>query len=261
MSDVLLTEVTDNGVLVITFNRPNKKNAFNRPAWEALTQTLNDAKSDPSVACVVLTGSGNDFSSGMDLGDFSSGNDNEEHPFYAAQQVVVNFDKPLIAAAKGIAIGGGATLLFHCDIVYVGKSLKMRLPFVSLGLVPEFAASHTLQAMIGSRRAAELFYTAEWINAERALDIGIATQIFEDADLFKNTMLKANDIAKWPVASLQETKRCLKASHNAGLKAAMELEKAGMDKLAGSPENIEAVMAFMEKREPDFKQFRKCVEE
>jgi enoyl-CoA hydratase/carnithine racemase len=165
----------------------------------------------------------------------------------------MNFDKPLIAAAPGVAIGGGATLLFHCDVVYVGESLKMRLPFVNLGLVPEWASSYMLQVNIGARRAAELFYTAEWINAERAVETGIATRAYADDALLDKAKAKAAEMAQWPVRSLQETKRCLKVAHQAGIQAAVEVEMAGMQKQAGSPENIEAVMAFMEKRQPDFK--------
>ncbi len=259
MTDLIISELHDSGVLHLILNRPQKKNAFNRPAWQALTDLLNDARNNPAVACVVISGAGADFSSGMDLSDFSSpdGGSADEHPFYETQQAVIDFDKPLIGAAKGIAVGGGATLLFHCDVVYVGTTLKMRLPFVNLGLVPEFAASYMLQAMIGTRRAAELFYTAEWITAERALEVGIATKIFDEAELVEQALAKANEMAQWPVISLQETKRCLKATHAAGLKAAMEIERDGMKRLAGGPENIEAVMAFIEKRAPDFKQFRK----
>lgn len=257
MSEPILSELHDSGVLHIIINRPQKKNAFNRPAWQAFADLLNKARNNPAVACAVISGAGNDFSSGMDLSDFSGEGTLEEHPFYAAQQAVIDFDKPMIGAAKGTAVGGGATLLFHCDVVYVGESLKMRLPFVNLGLVPEFAASYMLQQVIGSRRAAELFYTAEWINADRAVETGIATRKCVDAELVETAIAKANEMAQWPVISLQETKRCLKASHSAGLKVAMELEKAGMKKLAGGPENVEAVMAFIEKRQPDFKQFRK----
>lgn len=257
MTDLIIKNLSEDGVLHITFNRPQKKNAFNRPLWRLFTETLIEAQNNPSVACVVLSGAGSDFSSGMDLNDFSGDGSADEHPFYAAQQATLNFDKPLIAAAKGIAVGGGATLLFHCDVIYVGESLRMRLPFVSLGLVPEFAASYMLQSMIGSRKAAELFYTAEWINADRALDTGIATAICKDDELVEHALSKANEIAQWPIVSLQETKRCLKLAHTENLNAAMQVERAGMDKLAGGPENIEAVMAFIEKRQPDFKQFRK----
>ena len=257
MTDVILSDLSANGVLHLTLNRPKKKNAFNRPMWSAFRAALDSARENPAVACVVISGAGADFSSGMYLNDFSGEGDAEEHPFYGAQQAAIDFDKPLIAAAKGIAVGGGATLLFHCDMIYVGTSLRMRLPFVSLGLVPEFAASYMLQSIIGSRRAAELFYTAEWIDAERALETGIATDCIDDEGLVAHALAKANEVAQWPVISLQETKRCLKLAHSDALQAAMKIERAGMDKLAGGPENIEAVMAFIEKREPNFKQFRK----
>ncbi len=255
--DVILKSLSEEGVLTLTFNRPEKKNAFNRPAWAELRDTFISAKDDPKIACVILRGAGNDFSSGMDLADFGGEGDANEHPFYSAQKAVMDFDKPLIGAAKGIAVGGGATLLFHCDIIYVGESLRMRLPFVSLGLVPEFAASYMLQQIIGSRRAAELFYTAEWIDTARALETGIATASFSDEELFAKADSKANEIAQWPIASLQATKRCLKLTHKSGLELASKEERDGMEALAGGPENMEAVMAFIEKREPNFKQFRK----
>ena len=98
---------------------------------------------------------------------------------------------------------GGATLLFHCDVLYVGESLRMRLPFVSLGLVPEFASSYQLQANIGARRAAELLFTAEWITAPRALETGIATAVLPDAELFAHALAKAREIAQWPTSALR----------------------------------------------------------
>jgi enoyl-CoA hydratase/carnithine racemase len=254
MSNTILKEFID-GVLLITLNRPQRKNAFSGESWLALAATLDSAREDSRVACVVLVGAGDDFSSGMDLADFSSGDGNpaEEQPFYQAQRAVLDFDKPMIGAAKGIAIGGGATLLFHCDLVYVGQSLRMRLPFVSLGLVPEFASSYLLQANIGAQRAAELMYTAEWIDADKAVDVGIARQKYPDSELLQRALEKAREIAQWPVRSLQETKRCMKVAHAPALEAAVQLEKEGMEKMAGSPENVEAVMAFLEKRKADFK--------
>ena len=257
MSEEIILKEYNDGVLTLRCNRPNKKNAFNSAGWLALAEAFNSAKEDPTVACVVMTGAGADFSSGMDLGDFSQEPSDQEMPFYQAQRAVVEFDKPLIAAAKGIAVGGGATLMLHADIIYVGHSLRMRLPFVSLGLVPEFAASYTLQSMIGLRRANELFFTAEWIHAARALEVGIATAVYNDQDLLVKAQEKAAEIAKWPVRSLQFTKRCLKVPHKAALDAVIEVEKDLMQQLAMSPENIEAVTAIFEKREPNFKQFRK----
>ena len=171
-------------------------------------------------------------------------------------QALCAFDKPLVAAARGVAVGFGATFLFHCDGVYAGQSLRLRLPFVSLGVVPEAAASFLLPAMIGTRRAAELLFTAEWVDAARALDLGIATRVLPDAELLGGALEKAREIARWPVSALQATKQALLRARADGVRAALETEAALMAKLAGSPENIEAVVAFLEKRPPDFARFR-----
>jgi len=251
MSDTVLID-HNQGVRHLTLNRPAKKNAFNTEQWKAFTVALADAQQDDSVRVVLVSGAGGNFSSGQDLSAFMEATDGEEHPFDACAQLVCDFDKPLIAAVDGIAIGGGATLAFHADILYVADSLRMRLPFVSLGLVPEFASSYVLQASIGSRRAAELFYTAEWITAERAVETGIATARSSDAELLAHAKEKAAEIAQWPVNSLRETKRCLKLAHTKGQQAALELESESMMRQAGSAENIEAITAFMEKRAPKF---------
>ena len=256
----VLRELSD-GVLLLTLNRPKKKNAFNDPQWDGFRDALNDAREDPAVAVVVLTGAGEDFSTGQDLAAFGASSeprdDGRPSGFYGCAEAVAAFDKPLVAAAKGLCVGGGATILFHCDLLYVGESVRMRLPFVSLGLVPEFASSYLLQAAIGSRRAAELFYTAEWIDAKRALETGIATSVHPDADVLDVALSKAREIAKHPVSSLQATKRTLLAARATGVAAAFQAEDEGMKAQAGSPENVEAVRAFLEKRQPDFAQFRK----
>jgi len=254
MSDTVRREFSD-GVLLLSLNRPHKKNAFNNEQWDAFSVALNDAKADPQVAVVVVTGAGADFCSGVDLSAFGGSGEGEQ-PFDRTARTVCEFDKPLLAAAKGVAIGGGATFLFHCDVVYVGHSLRLRLPFVSLGLVPEFGSSYRLQANIGAQRAAELFYTAEWVDASRAVEAGIAAASFPDDTLLEHTMAKAREIAQWPVGSLRATKRTLMLAHQAGLAAALQVEHEGMRAQVGSPENIEAFRAFVEKRKPDFHKLR-----
>jgi enoyl-CoA hydratase/carnithine racemase len=240
------------GVVLLTLNRPEKKNALNNAMWRELQAAFEQASADDSVAVLLLTGAGKDFCAGVDLADFA--NADGEHPYASCARVIAAFDKPWVCAARGIAIGGGATILFHADMVYVGESLRLRLPFVNLGLVPEFASSYTLQANIGARRAAELMYTADWIDAARALDVGIATAVCADETLLDTALERAQTVAQWPVSALRETKRCLKAVHQAGIEAAFKVEDEGMARQAGSPENIEAVMAFIEKRKPDFSQ-------
>ncbi len=252
MSDSILTENRD-GVLVVTLNRPEKKNAINTAMWIALRETFLGAATDDSVTCVLLHGAGDHFCSGVDLSSFSEASPEEEHPFESAARSVADFDKPMVAAAAGAAVGGGATVLFHADIVYVGESLRMRLPFANLGLVPEWASSYMLQANIGAQRAAELFYTAEWIDADKARNCGIAAEVLPDADLFEHAMAKAAEIAQWPVNALREIKRCLRMHHTSAIDAAFQAEQAAMARQAGSPENIEAITAFMEKRAPNFR--------
>ena len=166
------------------------------------------------------------------------------------------FDKPLLGAGKGVAVGGGCTMLIACDVVYLGDSARLRLPFASLALVPEIASSYTLQSAIGRQRAAELFFTAEWIDATRALEMGMVARTFPDDEVLPEALAKAREMAQWPVNSLQAIKRTLMLPHRDAIRAALELEDSSMMEMAGSPENIEAVTAFIEKRAPDFKQFR-----
>ena len=241
-----LVTLTDK-VLHIVFNRPEKKNCFDRAGWLGLRDAFVRARTDDDVSVVLLTGAGKDFSAGVDLNDFG-GDPNERPPFELMMDELCALDKPLVAGATGVAVGFGATALFHCDVVYVGKSLRLRLPFVSLGLVPEAASSYLLQVMIGSRRAAELFYTAEWVSAERALETGIATRVYADEELADAALAKAREIAQWPMRSLRATKRCLKVAHSAAVTAARDAEMEGMKQQAGSPENVEAIMAFLKRR-------------
>lgn len=255
MSDTVLQQLDDDGVLLLTLNRPNKKNAFNNEQWLAFRDALVAACDNPKVACVVITGAGKDFSSGVDLNDFSEADG--EHPFEISAKALVDFDKPVVSAARGVAVGGGATLLLHTDVVYVGSSLRLRFPFTALGLVPEWGSSYQLQAIIGARKAAELMYTSEWVNAEKAVDLGIATATFDDEEVLERAMEKAREIAHWPIPSLVETKKLMRSVHRAAIHSAMGGEAEGMSRLAGTPENIEAVVAIMEKRPADFKQFRK----
>jgi len=272
MSDERVLREQQDGVLLLTLNRPQKKNAFDDAAWHAFASALDEARADADVAVVVVVGGGRDFSAGVDLSSFrgpladapppdardggAASGAIGKTPFGRCLDAVVAFDKPLLAAPRGVGVGFGATFLFHCDVVYAGESLRLRLPFVSLGLVPEAASSYLLPAAIGAQRAAELFYTAEWIDAARALESGIVARVFPDDAVLEATLAKAREIAKHPVGSLQATKRCLKAVQAASIAVAREVEDAGMAKQAGSPENIEAVMAFFEKRPPDFKKVR-----
>ena len=254
MSNTVLKELND-GILLLTLNRPEKKNSFNVEQWTAFAAELDAARGNDDVNVVVITGAGSDFSAGQDLRD--AGVPGALQAYRITERAVVDFDKPLVGAAKGVAVGGGATILFHSDVLYVGESLRMRLPFNSLGMAPEFASSYMLQVLIGPQRAAELLMTTEWIDADKALDAGIASRKFKDDELLQNAMAKAAEIAQWPLTSLLETKRCLKMAHKAGIETALKVEREAMDRLAGGPASIEAMMAFIEKRKPNFRNLKK----
>ncbi|MGY8737759.1 MAG: enoyl-CoA hydratase/isomerase family protein [bacterium] len=258
----MLTELDEHGVLLVTMNRPKKKNAFDEEQWDSFASTLAAAEKNPQVAVVVLTGAGGNFSSGADLGAFRGGDrppreDGFASGFFAAEAKILSFSKPLIAAVTGVAVGGGCTIAIASDIVYVGEGLRARLPFANLGLVPEIASSHTLQATIGRQRANELMFSAEWIDAARALEVGMAARVLPDAELLDAALEKAREIAQWPISGLVAIKRTMNQAHQAAIAAALEVEHDEMSKAQGSPENIEAIKAFIEKRKPDFRQFRK----
>jgi enoyl-CoA hydratase/carnithine racemase len=243
------------GVLVLTLNRPDKKNAIDTEMWVAIREAFRDAAADDSVRCLLLCGAGDHFCSGVDLASFGDSAPGEEHPFESAARAVVEFDKPLVAAAQGVAVGGGATVLFHADLVYIGESFRLRLPFASLGLVPEWGSSYMLQANIGPQRAAELFYTAEWVDADKALAYGLAADLLPASDLFAHALSRAQQISRWPVNALREIKRSLRLHHLPAIDTAIRHEQEAMLRQAGSPENVEAITAFMEKRAPDFSKF------
>lgn len=247
------------GVACLTLDRPEKRNAFNDALYDALRDALLEAKADDDVGAVLLAGEGAGFSAGQDLSELGrtgegSGGASGFPPFMDAVQ---SFDKPLLAAVHGAAVGIGTTLLLHCDVVYVGESARLRLPFTSLGIVPEAGSSALLPAIVGPQRAAELFYTAEWIPAERAVALGLAARRLPDAELLDAAFARAREIAAQPLASLRETKRLLLAQRADALRAAREGEDAAMARTIGSPENREALRAFRERRPPDFRRARK----
>jgi enoyl-CoA hydratase/carnithine racemase len=174
-SPLALTHLDEEGVLTITMNRPDRRNAMNPEAFRAVGEAFVRAQTDPAVAVVLLTGAGDDFSSGMDL-TASHQPTGGPPPFEFMMDAICTLEKPLVAAVRGCAIGYGMTVLFHCDVVYVGESARMRMPFANLGLVTEAASCYLAPLVIGQKQAAELLYTADWVDAARAVEYGIATR-------------------------------------------------------------------------------------
>ncbi len=255
MSDQTIVRETQDGVSLLRMNRPEKKNAFNGAQYDAFRSALEEAEADDRIGAVVVTGQGNAFSAGQDLSEFDPGQapDGAAQGFPRFIDALSRFEKPLLAAVNGAGVGIGATLLLHCDVVYLAKSARLRFPFTALGIVPEAASSLLLPLVVGPQRAAELFFTAEWIDAAYALELGIATRVFDDAELLGASLAKAHEIAAQPVGALRATKRLLLATRAPTLQAVLDRELETMAARVGSPENLEAVAAFFEKRPANFR--------
>lgn len=243
------------GVVLLTLNRPEKRNAFNDRQYDDLAGALGEARADEAIKVAVITGAAGAFSAGQDLGEMSAPaehDDGRPHGFAPFVDELSTFDLPLLAAVNGVGVGIGLTMLLHFDLVYMAHSAQLRAPFVSLGLVPEAGSSLLLQAIVGPQTAAELFYTAAWIDAERAVSLGLAAASFPDDELLERTLEVASEIAAQPRAALRSTKELLLGVRAEALAAAREREVPVMAQLIGSPANREAIRAFREKRSPDF---------
>ena len=252
--ETVLFECRD-GVALLTMNRPEKRNAFNDRQYDDLTDALSEARADDAIKTAVITGAAGAFSAGQDLGEMGSPpehDDGKPHGFLPFVDQLSTFDLPLLAAVNGVGVGIGLTMLLHCDLVYMAQSARLRAPFVSLGLVPEAGSSLLLQAIVGPQPAAELFYTTAWIDAERAVALGLAAAAFPDAELLERTLERASQIATQPRAALRSTKQLLLDVRAEALAAARQRENPAMAQLIGSPANVEAIRAFREKRPPDF---------
>ena len=252
MSEILTERF--GSILRITLNRPAKKNAMTSSMYLNMAQILNDAAYEDDVLVVLWDGAGDSFSAGNDLEDFlkhppGSG----ESPQAQLADAVLNFDKPLIAAVKGVAIGGGTTLLTHCDFVFAGESAKFQLPFVNLGLVPEFGSSWSLPARSGYLRAAELILLGQPFDATVAAEIGLVTRVVPDEKLLATATETAEKLAAKPPGALQAGKRLIKHSQREQIAGAIKVENEEFASRVRSAEAKEAFTAFLEKRAPDFK--------
>jgi enoyl-CoA hydratase/carnithine racemase len=249
-----LIEELSAGVLRLTLNRPQVKNAFNHQMWCDFRDALAEAQESDAVRVVVVTGAGNAFTAGQDLSEMTTtgGEAGAEHGFPSFMDRLCLFDKPLIAAVNGVGVGIGLTLLLHCDYAYIAKGARLRAPFITLGVVPEAAASYLLPALIGHRNAMDLLFESDFISAERAFELGLATHLCEPDELLPAALERARHLAAKPLGSLRWTKRLVLATRRDQVAAARRREDDAFVHRVGSPENMEAVSAFFSKRAPDF---------
>jgi enoyl-CoA hydratase/carnithine racemase len=247
MTDPPVKQDRHGHVSVVTMDRPEKKNAFNNPMYRAMTRALAAAQDDPDVHALLITGSGDTFCAGQDFSEMNA-DAGAEHGFPAFLQTLVDCDKPIVTAVNGVGIGLGLTMLLHTDLNYIAAGARLRAPFVTLGVVPEAAASYLLPLVIGQQRAADILFTARWIDAEESVALGLTVAVVPRERLFATALAKATEIAGNPPAAVRHTKRLLRVWRKQAVAAARQREDEAFQERLGTPENLEAIRAFFEKR-------------
>lgn len=227
MADNEVLQIDDDGaVRLLTLDRPGARNAFNKALYDGVRLALDEAAADDSIAVCVITGAADIFSAGQDLKALAGLKDNPEEAegFDPFARALARFDKPLIAAVNGAAVGVGTTLLLHCDLVLASDTARFKLPFVGLGLVPEAASSLLLPATIGPQAATYYLLTGDWMDAEAAVARGLAWRRYPPERLLEEAVHLARHIAEAPLESLRNTKRLLQAARADAVQAALDRE-------------------------------------
>src|SRR5262245_50390695 len=224
--------------------------------YPMLGKALAAADADPQVRAVLLHGTAECFTAGNDVGDFlKAPRDPASSPAKALFDVLPHMQKPVVAAVGGPAIGIGTTLLLHCDLVYASQNARFQLPFVPLGIVPEFGSTVLLPLLAGYQRAAELLLLGQPFTAQKAHEVGIVTEVVPQEKLLDFSLERALALAALPPESIRLTKRLMKARYGGGLAAAIEEETKIFTERLSSGEAKEALSAFLEKRRPDLSRF------
>lgn len=239
-------------VLILTLERPERRNALCLDMYARLADTLTGANSDPQIGAVLLRGSGGCFCSGNDLRDFLDGPQlARNHPAVRFLYALHDLELPLVAEVSGPAIGIGTTMLLHCDLVYANETASFQLPFVALGLCPEAASSFLLPRAAGRLRAAEILLLGEPFDAEQALQWGLINELCKAEALHRHALDKARQLAQQPPGAVRLTKRLLKQSTRAVEERIMAVELRHFAERLHSEEAREAIGAWLERHRAD----------
>lgn len=249
------------GVLSLTFNRPEKKNAITPDMYAAMGDAIDGAADDPDVRCILIQANGDMFTAGNDLSDFAAANrgegsrsqaegGGERRGGSALITALARATTPIVAAVQGRAVGVGVTMLLHCDLVFIAEDALLTTPFVNLALVPEAASSITLPARIGHARAFAMFVLGEAVTGKQAADWGIANQALPRGEVQVRARAAAEAVAARPASAVVITKQLMRDSER--YLARIAEEGGHFTAQLKTPEAREAFAAFAEKRPPDF---------
>jgi len=262
MGTDLLEQVKD-GVAVLTLNRPDRLNAMSRPMLDALLEALPRLAEDPAVGVVVLTGAGRGFCAGGDVKAMAEGNELGGQTMEERAQALRSrmetsrwlheMPKPTIAMMRGPAAGAGLSLAMACDLRIASDTVKLGTAFARVGYSGDFGGSYYLTQLVGTAKARELYFTADLLDAQQALGLGLVNRVVADARLEEETMALASRLARGPRVAYRYMKRNMNAAETASLKDMLDLEAWNHTRTGMTEDHREAARAFVEKREPQFK--------
>ena len=248
---------SNQGVATITFDRAAKKNAITGEMYEQFVAALKQAGADAAVRAVLVTGAGGTFTAGNDLKDFSNPKFAQvDSPVISFMQSLSTFEKPVVAAVQGLAVGIGVTMLLHCDLVYAADDATFSMPFTSLGLVPEFASTLLLPQVAGRVRAAEKLLLGKPFPAAEAVVMGLANAVLPSGEVLAHAQKVARMFAALPPGAVRDTKKLLRQGQAAEVKDAIFREASYFGPRLAGDEAREAIGAILAKRAPDFSKFK-----
>ncbi|MBL1147520.1 MAG: enoyl-CoA hydratase [Pseudomonadota bacterium] len=249
MTDLIKTSKKD-GILTITMNRPEKKNALTTGMYSDMAKAIKDAGNDPDLRVILITGSQDAFCAGNDLLDFlNNPPQDDSSPVLQFLKTLSEAELPVVAAVNGTAVGIGTTMLLHCDFVYVAEDSTFSLPFINLGLVPEAGSSMLLPRLAGHQRAAELLMLGEPFTAEDAKEVGFVNRICKADDVLDTAMKTAEKLAKKPQNALRETKALMRQDFES-VAARISREADVFKDCLTSEETKNAITTFFGRKKP-----------
>lgn len=247
----------EEGVGVITLNRPDKLNSFNQQMAYDVQSALDHCMENPEVRCVVITGAGRAFCAGQDLEeaiapDSAEIEEHVENKYNPLVRKIRGIEKPVIAAVNGVAAGAGANLAYCCDIVVAAESAKFIQSFINIGLIPDTGGTYLLPRLVGIHKAAVMTMLGEKMLAQEAKELGLVYKIFPDGELLEGAMELAKRMAKMPTRGIGLTKKALNYSLRNNLNEQLAVEKDLQGQAGRTSDNAEGINAFLEKRKPNF---------
>jgi len=251
----------EEAIVRVVMNRPEQRNAIDLALARALREALDDAAADDEVRAVILAGNGPTFSAGGDVKMMHEAGSAGREPllldvtrhFHAAVNAIATMPKPVIAAVRGGAGGGGLSLMLACDLAVVDEKAKLVVGFNAIGLTPDGGSTFHLPRMIGWRRAFELAALNETLDGKRAVELGLATRAVEAAKVDETAQALAKQLAAGPTRAFAQTKRLFRESFARGLGDAFAVESETIAATSAEADGGEGIDAFVEKRPPRFR--------